>query len=288
MTIAPEAPTALRFLSLEITARCQLACTHCYAEAGPTRGHGSMTGDDWHRIIDEAADLGTTAVQIIGGEPTLHPAFSGLVEHALRVGMRVRVYSNLIQVRDEHWRLFEHPHVSVAASYYSDNPGEHHTITGGRRDSHAATRANIVEALNRGVRIKVGIIDMGGGQRAQQARAEMQALGVHDVHVDQVRAVGNASGTVMPSTSALCGRCGVGKAAILPDGSVAPCEIGRFLPAGSVRDATLASVLASDRWAQVTASVPHRAGADSCAPDCQPAASDSCNPAKGNPCNPMG
>lgn len=53
MTIAPEAPHhAAVPVAGEITARCQLTCPkHCYAEAGPTRGHGSMTGDDWHRAI---------------------------------------------------------------------------------------------------------------------------------------------------------------------------------------------------------------------------------------------
>ncbi|MEU0689542.1 radical SAM protein [Streptomyces uncialis] len=288
MTIAPEAPAALRFLSMEITARCQLTCpSHCYAQAGPTRGHGSMTGADWHRLIDEAAALGTTTVQLIGGEPTLHPDFSDLVRHAVKVGLRVRVYSNLFRVRDEHWQLFEHPQVSVATSYYSDVPGEHDRLTG-RRGSHAATRENIAEAVRRGVRIKVGVIDMGGGQRAEQAHAEMRALGVDDVHVDQVRAVGNAATGTLPSTSTLCGRCGDGKAAILPDGSVAPCEIGRFLPAGSVRGATLASVLSGRGWAEVTARVTHRPGADPCAPECAPADDSQCGPDNSGPCGPLG
>ncbi|MBA2309466.1 MAG: hypothetical protein H0W01_09270 [Pseudonocardiales bacterium] len=37
-----EARTQLRFLWLEITGKCQLACEHCYADSsGPTRTHGS-------------------------------------------------------------------------------------------------------------------------------------------------------------------------------------------------------------------------------------------------------
>ncbi|MFF3359089.1 radical SAM protein [Streptomyces sp. NPDC002917] len=285
MTIAPEALTTLRFLSLEITARCQLTCpSHCYAQAGPTRDHGSMTGADWHRIIDEAAALGTTTVQLIGGEPTQHPDFTELVDHALRLGLHVRVYSNLFRVRDEHWRLFEHPQVSLATSYYSDDPGEHDAITG-RRASHTATRANIVEAVRRGVRVKVGIVDMGADQRAEQARAEMLALGVHEVHVGRVRAVGNAAGAAIPSASSLCGRCGDKKAAVLPDGGVSVCEIGRFLTAGSVKSASLASVLASDRWAQATASIPRPAGAAPCDPDCSPN-DDTCQPSSGGTCSP--
>ncbi|WP_369383132.1 radical SAM protein [Streptomyces sp. cg36] len=288
MTIAPEAPTTLRFLSLEITTRCQLTCpSHCYAQAGPTRGHGSMTGQDWHRLIDEAVALGTTTVQLIGGEPTQHPDFTALVEHALQVGLRVRVYSNLVRIRQAHWRLFEHPRLSLATSYHSDDPDEHDMITG-LRGSHTATRANLVEAVRRGIPVKVAIVDLGGGQRVEQARAEMQALGVHQIHVDAVRAVGNAATVraVLPSTSALCGRCGDKKAAILPDGDVSVCEIGRFLTAGSVKSASLASVLASDRWTQIAASVPRHTSADPCPPDCAPNDDSACGPDNPGPCGP--
>ncbi|WP_329303541.1 radical SAM protein [Streptomyces sp. NBC_00659] len=94
-----------------------------------------MTARDWRRIIDEAAALGTSAVQFIGGEPTLHSHFVELVGHAVGAGLRARVCSNLYRVRAEHRRLFEHPRVSLATSYYSDDAAEHDAVTG-RRGSH--------------------------------------------------------------------------------------------------------------------------------------------------------
>jgi sulfatase maturation enzyme AslB (radical SAM superfamily) len=286
MTIAPEALTTLRFLSLEITGRCQLTCPPlCYAKSGPTRNHGSMTEGDWNRTIDEAVALGAEEIQLIGGEPTLHPAFARMVQRAVDAGLRVRVYSNLFRIRDEHWRLFEHPNVRLATTYHSTVAAEHDAITG-RAGSHKATRANIVEAVRRGIRLKVAVLDGGDHERAERARAELKALGAHHVHVSEVRAVGNAAGTAVPSISSLCGRCGDQKAAVLPDGNVSVCEMGRFLTAGSVKDASLASVLASDRWAQVTASIPRRAGAALCPPDCAPNDDSSCGPDNSGPCSP--
>lgn len=79
----------LSFLWREITGRCQLTCRHCYADSGPRGTHGSMTGEDWKRVIDEAARLGVGHVQFIGGEPTLHPALPDLVRHARRRGIEV-------------------------------------------------------------------------------------------------------------------------------------------------------------------------------------------------------
>lgn len=289
MTIAPEAPvasTTLRFLSLEITGRCQLTCPAlCYAQSGPKQGHGSMTEEDWNRTIDEAAALGATDVQIIGGEPTLHPAFTRMVQRAVDGGLRVRVYSNLVRIREEHWTVFEDHNVRLATTYHSTVAAEHDVVTA-RAGSHQATRANIVEAVRRGIPLKVAVLDGGDHERAERARVEMQALGVRDVGVSEVRAVGNAAGGALPSVAALCGQCGIGKAAVLPDGSVSVCEIGRFLTAGNVKEETLASVLSGDRWAEVTASVPRRDGGTVCPPDCAPNDDSSCGPSNPGPCGP--
>ncbi|MGW2990064.1 radical SAM protein [Streptomyces goshikiensis] len=287
MTSTSAAP-ALRFLSLEITGRCQLTCPAlCYAGAGPTRGHGSMREEDWLRTIDQAVGLGVEEVQLIGGEPTLHPAFASIARHALDAGLRLRVYSNLVRLRDEHWQLLERPNVRLATTYHSSVAAEHDEVTG-RRGSHTATRSYIGEVLRRGIALKVAVLDAGDPGRAELARAELEALGVRDVHVGKVRAVGNAAGTALPSTAELCGRCGDQRAVVMPDGEVAVCEIGRFLTAGSVLNVGLAAVLSGPQWAQASANVPRRTGPTACHPDCQPADSDSCDPGKNTPCDPMG
>ncbi|MFE7385529.1 hypothetical protein ACFU9F_34800 [Streptomyces zhihengii] len=82
-------------------------------------------------------------MQFTGGRPTLHPAFTELVEHALRVGLNVRVHAKVYRVRVEHWRLFEARRVGVATTYHSDDAVQHDAITG-RSGCHAATRAAIL------------------------------------------------------------------------------------------------------------------------------------------------
>lgn len=87
-----------RMLWLEVTARCQLACRRCYASSGPTGTHGTMTTEDWQRVISEAATAGVTVVQLIGGEPTLHPGLPQMIRHALAAGLEVEAFSNLVHV----------------------------------------------------------------------------------------------------------------------------------------------------------------------------------------------
>ncbi|MFJ8213238.1 radical SAM protein [Streptomyces sp. NPDC096033] len=281
MATVTEPAAGVDFLELEITRKCQLTCpSHCYAGAGPLQDHGTMTTADWKNVIREAAAVGVSKVQMIGGEPTLHPDFMELVQYALDEGLLVQVYSNLYQVRANHWPLFEHPRVSLATSYYADTDTGHDQVTA-RTGSHAKTRANIIEVLRRGIRLQVGIVDVVDGQRVEEARAELQALGVKAINVDRVRGVGNAA-KMLPSTSELCGRCTRGRAAIMPDGQVTPCVLGRFLPAGDVTENGLAAVLNSSKWAEIAATIP-QPRMNACPPDdssdCDPANTTACDPA---------
>ncbi|MET8563210.1 radical SAM protein [Streptomyces flaveolus] len=240
-----------------------------------------MTSDDWKRLISEAAAIGVKKVQFIGGEPTLHPDFESLLHRALALGLDVQVYSNLYRVSHKHWTLFKHPKVSLATSYYSDVAEEHERVTG-RKGSHGATRANIVQAINRGIPLQVGIVEVFEGQRTAEAREELLALGVRSVNVDRVRSVGRGEVHV-PSTADLCGRCADGRAAVMTDGTVTPCVLGRFLNTGNAKTEGLAAVFAGQKWADTAASIPRRPLEMACPPndsgDCDPANTEACDPA---------
>ncbi|MEI5098417.1 radical SAM/SPASM domain-containing protein [Streptomyces sp. PmtG] len=279
-------------LALEITGQCQNTCAHCYARSGPHGTHGTMGREDWFAVLDQAARLGMTKVQYIGGEPTFHPYLLPLVDRALRLGMGVEVFSNLVHVRPSMWQAFERDGVALATSYYSDRAAEHEQITGGR-GSYQRTRANIAEAVKRGIPLRAGIIHVHDGQRTDGARAELRRLGVTGrVRVDRVRAIGNAAFSTPCDPAQLCGRCGTDRASIGPDGTVAPCVMSRWMSAGNVRHQGLADVLSGPDWLARMAEIPRPRGKEcapaSCGPaDCEPADSDSCQPKGNDPCGPM-
>lgn len=232
----------LSFLWLEITGRCQLTCTHCYAGSSPTGTHGTMTGHDWRHVIDQAAELGVRMVQFIGGEPTLHPELPLLVDHALGHRIDVEIFTNLVRVTPPLWETFSKPGVRLATSYYTDNPDQHEAITQ-RRGSHARTTANIAEVVRRSIPLRVGLVDVTDGQRVDQARDLLLGLGVTEIGADHLRQVGRGVRTLEPDVSQLCGHCADGRVAISPTGEVWPCVFARWLPVGNVRTATLADIL---------------------------------------------
>ncbi|MGI5506447.1 radical SAM protein [Lentzea sp. CA-135723] len=277
------------FLWLEITGRCQLTCTHCYADSGPTGTHGSMTVFDWIRVLDEATSAGVSSVQFIGGEPTLHPGLTGLVEHALAKNLRVEVFSNLVHVSDVQWEVFGRAGVSLATSYYSDDPGEHAQITG--RSTHRQTRANVAEAVRRGIPLRAGVIDLRDGQRAEHAQAELVDLGVPSIGYDRLREVGRGGAGGTPDTSQLCGHCAQGVAAVSPDGAVWPCVFSRWLPMGNVLEQQLDEILAGPRARAIRAELAEdfsrNARSGQCYPDCSPSPCEpQCSPRCSPSCNP--
>lgn len=220
-------------------------------------------------------------VQLIGGEPTVHPNWREFAELGLSLGLHVEVYSNLFHVAPDWWDLFSREGVTLGTSYYSDDPAEHDKVTK-REGSYARTRCNIREAVSRGITVRAGIVDILPGQRVAEARAELESMGVTSIHTDRVRAVGRAAlpGT-KPSLGEMCGRCTRGRAAILPNEDLAGCVLSRNFPAGNVRNTRLADLLGGSQWAELSASIPappHAACTPDDSGDCDPANTTACNP----------
>jgi MoaA/NifB/PqqE/SkfB family radical SAM enzyme len=246
-----------------------------------------MTTADWRRVIVQIAELGAEMIQFIGGEPTLHPDLPDLVEHALDHGLLVEVYTNLVHVTDRLWALFRRRGVSLATSYYSDNPAEHQRIVGGNKHAHRQTLANIGLARAYGIPIRAGLISFTDQQRVGPARQQLARLGVTRTGVDHVRGVGRGTTARQePNIDALCGQCANGKIAILPTGEVFPCVFSRWpaMLAGNVLEHPLANILTDHPLTTTRTQLQThfhqrpRQAAGRCDPDvCQPG-DDGCTP----------
>jgi MoaA/NifB/PqqE/SkfB family radical SAM enzyme len=258
----------MRSIWVELTGKCQLECIHCYAGSSPEGTHGDMTAEDWEKVLDDARALGTGFVCFIGGEPTLNPDLPRLVRHALAIGMEAEVFSNLVAVSAATWELLKTPGVRLATSWYSDDREQHKAVT--ERDTWRQTKANIAKAVMLGIPLRAGVIDgLVPGQRYAEGIEMLKAMGVTDIGGDHLREFGRGT-TCDPSQA--CGNCGSGRAAILPDGSVTPCPLTRWMKAGNVHDAPLGDHIEEVRsQASVIPNWRGRAEQDHCFPNpCEP------------------
>lgn len=227
----------LDFLWLEITRSCNLTCRHCYAGSGP---HLPLTGRmgfaDWCRAMDEARSIGCRRLQFIGGEPTVHPDLSGLIEHAKNLGFRhCAVFTNATVLHDDLVESFRRLGVRVAISFYSSDPEAHDQITG-QKGSFDRTVGGIRRLVKRRVPLRAAVILMEqNAGHLKETKRFLRRLGVAAIETDRVRGIGRGEPLVPNARpmSELCGDCWNGKLCIDPDGDAYPCIFARFVPVGN-------------------------------------------------------
>ncbi|MDR3070666.1 MAG: radical SAM protein [Propionibacteriaceae bacterium] len=101
-----DTPTAV---SVEITARCQLRCAHCFNDSGP-KSHSELDLSTMIRILDQIADWpGVDSIRLSGGEPTVHPSFRDIVDACGQRGIAVVINTNGIYSHTQMEYLKEAP-----------------------------------------------------------------------------------------------------------------------------------------------------------------------------------
>jgi pyrroloquinoline quinone biosynthesis protein E len=79
-------------LLAELTHRCPLRCPYCSNPVALARASDELSGEEWERVLREAAALGVLQVHFSGGEPMARRDLVQLIAAASEVGL----YSNLI------------------------------------------------------------------------------------------------------------------------------------------------------------------------------------------------
>ena len=124
---------ALFSFDLEITARCNNNCRHCYINV-PAGDKGSkekeLSLEEIRDIADEAASLGALWCLITGGEPLLREDFADIYLCLRKKGLLVSVFTNATLVRKDHVRLFKkHPPRNVEVTVYGATEETYELVT---------------------------------------------------------------------------------------------------------------------------------------------------------------
>ncbi len=83
--------------SIEVTARCNLKCVHCYINlpAGDIEAKNKeLTYKEICNILDQIVDEGCLWLLLTGGEPFLRPDFLDIYTYAKKKGMLITLFTN--------------------------------------------------------------------------------------------------------------------------------------------------------------------------------------------------
>ena len=89
-----------------MTRACNLACSHCYAQATPQAAQDELTLAEALRFIDDLADFGSPVILFSGGEPMMHPHLFTLIEAAKKKGLRAVLSTNGMLINEENAARF--------------------------------------------------------------------------------------------------------------------------------------------------------------------------------------
>jgi radical SAM protein with 4Fe4S-binding SPASM domain len=272
---------SLDFLWLEITPKCNLNCIHCYADSTPFNPlESKMTFQNWVSVMKESFELGCRKIQFIGGEPTIHPEFLNFVKIAKKIGYEfIEVYTNGTVLSDDMFSIFQEHDVNIAFSFYSSNADTHDKITLGK-GSYLKTDKNIRKALQLGLKIRVGVIEMEENENQTSNTVNyLKSLGIKNIRIDGKREIGRGreNGKDTNPMSQLCGACWKGKLAVDASGNIFPCVFSRANIIGSVEEG-LINILKKESLKQFREDVFQlNHNHNSCSPpDCGP--SSECTP----------
>jgi MoaA/NifB/PqqE/SkfB family radical SAM enzyme len=245
-------------LFVELTAKCNEQCVHCYAESSPTRME-ALAWPELRKVLEDAKALDFGLVQLTGGDPLISPHCVHAVEFAREIGIpQVEIYTNGLALRGRTYDRLRELAPSFAFSFYSYDPETHDAITR-TPGSHARTERAIRRAVDDGLNVRVGVVSMEQNQHdASKTYEYLLGLGVTDdsIAFAQMRDVGRGDATPTEADALPAGvqsggvesarpRNFGGSAAVSYDGQVYPCIFSRHLPLGSIYDTSLDAILTS-------------------------------------------
>ncbi|MDQ6989490.1 MAG: radical SAM/SPASM domain-containing protein, partial [Mariprofundaceae bacterium] len=151
--------SGLGMFFIEMTAKCNEKCVHCYADSHPERTE-ILSIEEIKKALDNAAELGNPLVQFTGGDPFIHPDLLEAVQHASQLNFRgVEIYTNGLLLSAERLAQFLPYRPRFAFSVYSHDPKTHDEITQ-VPGSFERTMRGIKRAVDSGLVVRANAVIM--------------------------------------------------------------------------------------------------------------------------------
>jgi radical SAM protein with 4Fe4S-binding SPASM domain len=143
---------------LEITARCNNDCRHCYivlpASDAVARAQ-ELTVAEIGDIAGQAVRLGAVWCLLTGGEPLLRDDFAELYLALKRKGLLVSVFTNATTIRDEHIALWQkYPPRDIEVTVYGITRATYEAVTR-KPGSFDAFMRGLNRLFDAGVRVRL-------------------------------------------------------------------------------------------------------------------------------------
>lgn len=143
---------------LEITARCNNNCRHCYINlpaADRAAREQELTLEEISALAAQAVELGALWCLITGGEPLLRADFAEIYLGLKKKGLLVSVFTNACLITAKHVKLFQkYPPRDIEVTVYGMTCATYERVTR-QRGSFAAFRRGLDLLLQAGLNVRL-------------------------------------------------------------------------------------------------------------------------------------
>ncbi|MBN1663790.1 MAG: radical SAM protein [Deltaproteobacteria bacterium] len=168
---------------LELTARCNNNCRHCYINlpAGDRKAREKeLSLDEIGRLADEAVDLGALWCVITGGEPLLREDFAEAYLLLKKKGLLVSVFTNACLITHEHIELFKkYPLRDMEVTVYGVTRETYEKVSR-KAGSYRAFRRGLDLLLQNGIKVRLKAMALRSNFQELPAIAEFCRLHTRD------------------------------------------------------------------------------------------------------------
>jgi radical SAM protein with 4Fe4S-binding SPASM domain len=260
-------------VSLELTLRCNIRCTHCYNfdrdQARPAPD-GELSMAEIRTLLDDLRRAGTLFLQLTGGEAMVHPRFWEIADEAAARGFAVTVLSNGTLLTEAACdRLAAYANLwGVSLSVYGARAETHDAVTqvagsyertmaGARRMAARGARVGLKFVLMKANASEAGAMIAGAEAEGFEYTIDPTITGRYDgtsgslatrVGPEDLEALYQGPlrsmirpGPADPTDDEFKCNCARGNAAVSSTGEVYPC-IATPLRAGSIRERSFVEI----------------------------------------------
>jgi len=165
---------ALVSFDLEVTARCNNDCRHCYINlpvGDRAAKEKELSVGEIQDIAEQAVTLGAVWCLITGGEPLLRPDFAEIYMVLKRKGLLVSVFTNATLISEAHIVLFKkYPPRDIEVTVYGVTRDTYETVTR-KPGSFGRFMKGLKLLLDAGVRVRLKAMALQSNLHEQQAIA---------------------------------------------------------------------------------------------------------------------
>ncbi len=149
---------ALMSFDLELTARCNNNCRHCYINLpvnDPAARAKELTLAEINHIADQAVELGAVWCLLTGGEPLLREDFAEIYLALKRKGLLLAVFTNATAIRPEHIELFKkYPPRDIEVTVYGSSKESYERVAR-KAGSFEAFQAGLDALIGAGIKVRL-------------------------------------------------------------------------------------------------------------------------------------